>query len=386
MTPLAANFAALLADRENLALEVELLGRLAELVSQDQNLDHLLHEVLHILGDRLGYLYAAVLLLEGEELEIRAAVGYPADVLQRRYRIDEGGITSLAAKRRELIYVPDVSAEPRYIRITRGTRSEVAVPLTVHEGVLGVLDVESAELESFSASDLRLLRLFAHHAALAIANARLRERVQALAVLEDRQRIARELHDSVSQVLFSLTLNLEWARRQVPQPGALADRLAAMRDLAQEGLNDIRNSIYGLSARAVPEGGLVSALQELRCEIEQLSGVAVGFQVRGTARRLPALTELHIYRVAREALFNAYRHAGARTLSLQLRFSARAVTLLVGDDGVGMSPGEVQAAGERATYGIKSMRRRVEELGGSFDLRSRPGRGTVVRVTVPLAV
>jgi signal transduction histidine kinase len=344
-----------------------------------------LSEVLHILGDRLGYLNAAILLVEGKSLEIRAAVGFPTKVLHRRYRLGQAGITSIAAERGELIYVPDVSAEARYIKVTPDTKSEVAIPLVFHDDVVGVLDVESAELDAFNPGDLRLLRLFAHHTALAIANARLRDRVRALAVLEDRQRIARELHDSVSQVLFSLSLNLEWARRQVTEPGPLAERLTAMRDLAQEGLNDIRNSIYGLSAPAITEGGLVEGLEDLRAEIERLSGMTVNFEVRGTVRRLPALTEVHIYRVAREALFNAYRHAGASNLTLRLQFSRSRVSLAVEDDGVGMSRGEITAAGGLPTYGLKNMRRRVEELGGRFALTSRPGHGTRVNVSVPLA-
>jgi signal transduction histidine kinase len=230
----------------------------------------------------------------------------------------------------------------------------------------------------FTARDEELLCLFAAHAAIALTNARLYERSRELSVLEERSRLARDLHDAVSQKLFSIRARARAAAVLATRDqGRAAAEMETVAQLGAEAHAELRAVIDGLSPPGLDEAGLAESLRRYAV----LAGRAHGVSVRFAAAELPVLGERQgaaLYRVAQEALHNALRHSGASQVSVTLSRSPRRVILEVADDGRGFPP---DAPGG---LGLASMRGRAAAAGGTLTIRSAPNAGTTVRLTVPL--
>ena len=230
----------------------------------------------------------------------------------------------------------------------------------------------------FTARDEELLSLFAAHAAIALTNARLSERSRELSVLEERSRLARDLHDAVSQKLFSLRARARAAAVLAGRdPARAAAEMEAVAQLGAEAQAELRAVIDGLAPPELGEAGLAESLRRYAVLAGRAHGVAVGFG----AAELPPLdeqAEAALYRVAQEALHNALRHAGAGRITIALSRSPRRVILEVTDDGGGFAPGAPEG------LGFASMRGRAGAAGGTLTIRSAPGAGTTVRLAVPL--
>jgi PAS domain S-box-containing protein len=203
-----------------------------------------------------------------------------------------------------------------------------------------------------------------------------------LAVLEERQRLARDLHDSVTQGLYGLNLYAEATARLLSTGNVemAATQLREMRDTAQEALREMRLLIYELRPPVLEEEGLVAALQNRLEAVEERAGLETTFKVEGDGRLPPAIEE-GLYRIAQEALNNALRHAHAHRISMYLRQVEPTVILEITDDGVGFDPSTTQ---ERGGLGLRGMEERVEGLSGSLSIDSAPGAGTRVKVTIPV--
>ncbi len=257
----------------------------------------------------------------------------------------------------------------------------LGVPVKDGEQVLAIIFVAnragpgSAE---FTARDQELLSLFAAHAAIALTNARLSERNRELSVLEERSRLARDLHDAVSQKLFSLRARARAAAvLAVRDAGRAAAEMEAVAALGAEAHAELRAVIDGLAPPDLGEAGLAESLRRYAV----LAGRAHGVAVRFTAAELPALGEdqdAALYRVAQEALHNALRHSGATRIGVTLSRTPRRVILEVADDGSGFAPG---APGG---LGFASMHGRAASAGGTLTIRSAPGAGTTIKLAVPL--
>src|ERR1700742_3493406 len=230
----------------------------------------------------------------------------------------------------------------------------------------------------FTARDQELLSLFAAHAAIALTNARLSQRSRELSVLEERARLARDLHDAVSQKLFSLRARARAAAVLAGRdPARAAAEMEAVAQLGAEAHAELRAVIDGLAPPELGEAGLAESLRRYAVLAGRAHGVEVGFR----AIELPPLDEQQeaaLYRVAQEALHNALRHAGAGRITVALSRSPRRVILEVADDGNGFAPGAPEG------LGFASMRGRAEAVGGTLTIRSTPGGGTAVRLAVPL--
>lgn len=204
-------------------------------------------------------------------------------------------------------------------------------------------------------------------------------------VQAERSRIAQELHDTVAQVLYSLGLNLAWCQEQAPAGSALRERLGALRELAAGCVQEMRQSIFELSP-AISEYGLRAALEKLAQDYPKLTSIDLELEL---PERLPDLgrpEQNELYRIVQESLFNTYKHARASQAVVRLRVEEDSLHLLVQDDGVGMNMPDDLAEGTKleATFGLASMRRRAEALGGSFRVESSPGAGTMISLEVPL--
>ena len=266
-----------------------------------------------------------------------------------------------------LDYVPD------YIGTWMG------VPLTVRDRAIGMLSFDHSKPQYYTRRHADLALAFANQAAIAIENARLFEQAQSAAILEERQRLARELHDSVSQALYSIILGADAARSLLERdPGRVAEPLDYLSSLAEAGLAEMRALIFELRPESLEPEGLVVALEKRAEALKARHEIEVKTDLSGEPRVSQGAKDA-LYRVAQEALHNIVKHSQATTVALRLGQDAGFVSLTVQDDGVGFDP-----AGDFPGHlGLKSMRERAERLGGTLELESSPGKGTRVRMRIP---
>jgi signal transduction histidine kinase len=282
----------------------------------------------------------------------------------------------------------DIHRDPRFRgwwpREHPDMRSFLGVPIKARGEVIGAFYLTQKEgATSFDDDDRALIELLASHAAIAITNARLYERSRELSILSERNRLALELHDAVSQKLFSLNLAAESAATLLDRsPAEAGDQISRVRDLARESLAELRSLILGLRPADLERDGLVGALRQEALMLHQIHGIEVRLDLDGGGHAGNSARDAEILRIAEEALHNAVRHSGATSVNVLLRGEEGTVTIEVADDGRGFDPGDPELRSHH--LGLTSMEERARELGGRLVLRSRPGAGTVVRLEVPL--
>ncbi len=237
-----------------------------------------------------------------------------------------------------------------------------------------------------SASELQLISTFADHASVAMHNALLYEQAQQAAALEERHRLARDLHDSVTQSLFSMSL----LAQVLPalwdvQPEEAKRSLDELRRLSKEALAEMRALLFQLRPVALEEEGLIEALRRHIESLQRRDGPALAFAATGNDNRLPLPVEEALFRIASEAVSNALKHAHAKEISAALDIYDRTATLTVRDDGRGFEPAGHQP--QPGHLGLPGMQERVERIGGLLTIESAPGAGTaiIVRVAIPAA-
>jgi signal transduction histidine kinase len=257
----------------------------------------------------------------------------------------------------------------------------LAVPLRVNGGVIGVLDVVN-KAGGFTQEDIPVLSVFANQAAMAIEHARLQRQAEELAVLAERQRLARELHDSVTQSLYSVTLYANAAALALAagKTDVTASYLQELKETAQEGMRDMRLLIFQLHPPVLETEGLVAALQARLAAVENRAGLQIEFRIEGE-RRLPLAIESELYWIAQEALNNVRKHASAVHVFVRVRIDDASACLEVRDDGVGFDPQSVPAEGRG---GLRTIAERCERVGGRLTYESRLGVGTRVMIEVAL--
>lgn len=260
----------------------------------------------------------------------------------------------------------------------------LAVPLICRDRTLGCIAVYRRKPYKFPRSEQSLLSIFADHAALAINNAWLYQKAEELAIINERNRIARELHDSVCQSLFSLVLSTEACRYLISgnNPKAI-EVMDQLQEIAQEALAEMRSLIFELRPATLKEKGLIEALNNHITLFKKRHRIDVNFTCRGV-KRLPDNIEFCLYRVAQEAMSNVVKHSGAHSIHLTLDFGPQDVTIVISDDGKGFDV--TTALKEGKTLGIVAMRERVESCGGRLVINSSIGQGTTVQVNIPIGV
>lgn len=258
----------------------------------------------------------------------------------------------------------------------------LGMPISDGDEIIGELFLaNSCKPRGFTADDEELVRLLAAHAAIALVNARLYEHSRELSIVEERNRIARELHDAVSQKLFSLRLTADAASALIDRdPKRAAEELATVRKLAAEASSELREIVVGHRPPDLAGDGLDKALRK---QVELLDRVHEPAMRFAGCDCVPMLTEQGqeaVYRIAQEAMHNALKHADASRIDVVLTVDDGAAILQVTDDGVGFVPAST-AAGRR--LGLASMRERAQAAGGTLTVTSEPGGGTTVRLVVP---
>jgi signal transduction histidine kinase len=258
-------------------------------------------------------------------------------------------------------------------------RSFLGVPIVAPAGVIGAFYLtEKLDAPDFSDEDEELIGLLAAHAAIAIANARLHEQARELSIAAERNRLALDLHDAVSQKLFALVLSAEAARTLLERdPAAASDQVEKLQGQAQEALEELRSLVFELRPPDLEKDGLAGALRKHVELLGRLGEQELEFVVDDG---IPA--DLHrdgeVLRIAQEALQNARKHAQANHVAVRLRIDEDGLLLEVEDDGVGFDPDAPATRSRR--LGLTSMEERAQRVGGTLEIRSAPGAGTTIRL------
>ncbi len=350
-------------------------------ISSILDLDELLSYVVQSLQETFGYYNVGILLSDQKSgtLTLKASAGaYEGgpeigdDILQSK------GIVNSVAERGEPLMVNDVLNHPAYIHVEAlaDTRAEMAAPIKVADRTVGVLDIESNKVGAFDKLDLFTAQTLADQLAIAIENTRLYEQAHELATMEERQRLARDLHDAVTQTLFSASIIAEvlpilWEKN--PEEGK--KRLEELRRSTKGALAEMRILLLELRPAALTEVGLGELMHQMIDAATGKSGIPISLTIEGL-RKLPADVQIVFYRVAQEALNNIQKHAEATEVSVELSYKIDFVGLVIKDNGVGFNPNTISAE----HLGLSIICERAEAIEAECTIDSEVDRGTQVTV------
>jgi GAF domain-containing protein/ligand-binding sensor domain-containing protein len=351
--------------------------------------DEALAQLTELVHRTFGYYHVAVGLVEGGEVVFRYGSGELWDDPEfsfspARLKVGEEGLTGWVAATGKPLLVADVSREPRYVWMRESkTRSELVVPIMVKDEVIGVLDAQSDRLDAFDETDLAVLEALSHQAGAAIENARLYEQARQAAVVQERSRLARDLHDAVTQTLFSASLLAE----AIPacweiDPNEGRSLLEELRRLTRGALAEMRTLLLELRPAVLDETRLVDLVNQLAEAATGRMGVPVAVDIEGECA-LPADVHEALYRIAQEALNNVVKHSRASHVEVTFRCyepdgggRGASVHLSIVDNGRGFDRSHVAA--DRLGLGI--MRERAESVGAPLEIETQAGEGTRVSV------
>ncbi|MFN8517079.1 MAG: GAF domain-containing protein [Chloroflexia bacterium] len=320
----------------------------------------------------------------GKELALVVSLGLGSEEMAGRRLPLNDSYTGTAIMEGGPVVVEDLSngeLHPTVVLGKVGIDTMLIVPLYTTERSVGALNLYGRKGRRFGPRDTEIMALFAPQAAVAIENARLYEQARTLAVAEERNRMAREIHDTLAQGFTGILLQLQVAESLLDgeEPDARA-RLQRAQELARSSLREARRSVWNLRPSTLQGRTLAEALRDHLGEWRGQTGIGTNLIVVGEERPLAPATEETLLRVAQEALNNAYKHARASHVEVTLVVEPERVKLRVCDDGVGL--GELARPSDGGGFGLVSMRERAGRLGGTLEIESAPDQGTCVVVTV----
>ncbi len=387
--------------------ELSTLLEISHHVALTLELEPLLNLILAQLKAVVDYDDATVFKLEEEELIITAHRGTVAqeEMLPQRFSLEKAPFARQLILNQETVIIPDVRGDTllardfrdvtdeRFETVYGQVRSWMGVPLTIKDQVTGMLTLKHSEPNYYTPSQVELVLAFANQAAVAIENTRLYEQAQALAALEERQRLARDLHDAVSQTLFSASLAAEvlprlWERK--PDEGRRC--LKEIQQLTRGALAEMRTLLLELRPSGLLEAGLDELLRQLVEAASSRARLPITLNVEGQCALAPDV-QVNLYRIAQEALSNVVKHAGASRAAVSLRCAplfpstsveeqTGRVELHIEDDGRGFEPAYVPAD----CLGLCIMQERAEAIGAAMRIKSQTDHGTHLEVVWPSAL
>lgn len=384
-------------------LELTLIYQTAQQITQLQSLSELLPRLVTEVSRTFNYNSMGVLLVDKatHEIVVRETIGLERDKhLGFRLPITaglEGGIVGWVAYNGRSYLTADVRTSPRYVKTVEATRSELAVPLKIKDEVIGVLDVQSVLINGLTEEDEFILSTLASQIAIAVENARLYEELaQAHAEIqrkadqlqrllartvdlqeEERRRIAADIHDSVIQLIYGALYETEGTLQRLP-PNAAATQvdLQNIQVSLKQAISEIYKAIYDLWPASLDEMGLFPSLRSYMVQYEEDTGISCRLRIQGNPIRFNPPARITLFRILQEALYNVRKHAQATKVEVIFTFQERRVKVMVQDNGIGFD--QEKAMAERQHLGLISMRERAENIGGTFTIESKPGRGSVV--------
>jgi PAS domain S-box-containing protein len=372
--------------------ELEVLYKVSSASSTSITIQEIMDNSLRLAVEGMNLTEGSIYLLTpgqgSASLKLAASFGMSPNAIRKMDQ--ENCLIRQVVERGQAILSADLSAEESCSQClvlgdqtTRTPHSFLGLPMHAQTHLVGVLNVFGAPRQSFTVEEIALIETVADQIAVSIENARLRQQMGAAAIKEERARLGRELHDSVTQEIYSLMLFSETARRasregKIEQSSHLLDRIF---DIAHQALKEMRLMVYDLHPMALEQAGLVEALHGRLDAVEKRAGVAIEFVTTGELEKLSAEVSQELYRMATEALNNATKHAHANHILINLCLEKDTVELTVRDDGCGFDP---QAAAEQGGLGIRSMQERSAHLKGQLSIETAPGQGTAIHIRAPL--
>lgn len=381
--------------------ELTTLREVSRSIISTLELEPLLLLILDQLKQVVDYSGAAILMLHKDVMLMRASRRPDALTAKVKVNYQPAHIATIQTmlETQQPVYIADLRQDEALVEAYESAsgapldetfpyiRSWMGVPLVVRGRVLGMLSLAHRQIGYYEEKDAQLAQAFANQAAIAMHNAELYQQAQTTAVADERSRIARELHDSVTQAIYSVTLYAD-ATRLALKDGELeivAENLSELRAMAREAMLDMRLLIFELRPPVLEEEGLVIALQTRLEAVEARSGVHANFHTSGE-RRLPLALEIELYRIAQEALTNVVKHARAKQVDVTLHFDEAQVCLQIEDDGVGFETATSASLSTSFVHsggmGLRGIQERVEKINGELFIQSTPGQGTILRITV----
>jgi signal transduction histidine kinase len=294
------------------------------------------------------------------------------------------GLSGWTAEQQQPLVLTDIATDRRTSNIVRqsGFRAYVGVPMNARGRVLGVLSAFRETRRPFSQEDISLLDSVADQIGTAVENARLRLENEQLLIVEERNRLSRELHDAITQSLYSLALFAETGKRfaENGQLDLAGEYIEQAEETAQQALREMRLLLHNLRPAVLEKEGLVKAIQQRMDAVEKRVGMKASFQVEGEIV-LPVHVEEALYQIIQEALNNALKHATATEINVYLCQQNKKLALTVKDNGHGFDPDRSSDSGG---LGLTSMRERVESLNGVIAISSETTKGSQVQVNLDL--
>ncbi len=370
------------------------INEISRKISSIINLEELLPFVANLLRQTFNYDNVNIFLFEPDSgrlvLKEICISGYEGVIpLEVPLEIGDEGIVAWVAQIGEPLLVNNVRSEPKYVPVEdlKDTQSELAVPVKIGTKILGVLDIESNSIDAFSEADLSTAQTLADQLAIAIENARLYKQTGQMAVMEERNRMAREIHDTLAQGFTGIILQME-AMEQALERKKEEDVVAHLnraRSLARGSLSEARRSVWNLRPEALEKLKLSDAMRQEIVKFSQSTNINASFNINGESHDLHPDQETTLLRICQEALTNIRKHAKASEVEVNLTYDKAAVVLTVRDNGKGFSGDAEAQSSKRKGFGLISMRERTKSAGGKFTVQSEPGKGTVITVTVPIS-
>lgn len=367
------------------AEQLRAINEVSRRVSSILTLDELLTYVVSSLQQTFNFYNVNIFLVDTYNgvVELKAGTGGYRGTVPIGFQIRTGeGIVGTVAQSQESLLIPDVRKEPRYISSWElpETNSELAVPIKLGLETFGVLDVQSNEIDAFDEIDLFTAQTLGDQLAIAIENARLYLETQEMAVLSERNRMAREIHDTLAQGFTGIVLQLEAAEQTLVEDTTKSqEHLNKARQLARDSLNEARRSVWDLRPQALEQLSLIDTLHQETEKFAQDNQIKTSFHC---SRKRPILdrdTENALLRIYQEALNNIRKHAHADNAEIKLSFDEENVYLSIQDDGIGFNADRDMDGG----FGLISIRERTRLLGGSLDISSEKGKGTRLDIKIP---
>lgn len=371
--------------------ELSILNAIAEALNRSVELEQALHAALAQVAELLDLQTGWIWLLHEENGEsyLAAAQNLPPGLAANPglmegscYCLDTFRAGDLAGAAN--VNVVTCSRLKKLVDGTDGLRYHASIPLYAQEKKLGVLNVASPDWRQLTPGDLRLLHTIGDLLSIAIERAKLFARRAEFGALAERNRLAREIHDTLAQGLAGIALQLETAEALLESgmkdPERIRQAVRQALSLSRTNLDEARRSVLDLRAAPLEGRTLVTALAELADQVAEESNLRLSFKVSGASRPLPVRVEAGLYRLAQEALSNVVQHANTNQAWLELAVYHDQIKLVVADEGQGFDPRQIPAD----RYGLVGMNERARLLGGRLHLESSPGEGTRVEVIIPL--
>lgn len=377
---------------EELSTVLEVSQRIASTLE----LEPLLNLILDQIESIMPYSGAAIFTIDNNQLTVIAYhvpdLKIPAHLMSIPV-MDLGRYLPLIREKRVMI-LDDVEGKSPLARVCElagvytnpnqfaHARSWLGIPLVIRERVMGLLSLTNGEPGFYNKNHARLAQTITNQIAMALENARLFEQAQNLATLEERNRIARELHDSVTQLLYGITLYCTATSRSLNSKNyhQVEENLLEIKDNALQALQEMRLLILEMTPPLLQKEGLIAALQASLEIIETRTGLETELLTDGVFR-LPRALEPGLYRIAMEALNNLVRYARAQKVTVEIQIRGNWVFLDIMDNGIGF---DIEKAKLSGGMGLVNMQERARQLGGQLEIKSDPGGGTTIHTEVPL--